>query len=54
MTETNGWLGARWSGAISTYACYGSARTGATWLPTRETALNWQRMAGGSVVVSAC
>src|SRR5215207_780030 len=54
MTETNGWLGARSSGAISSYACYGSTRSSASWLPTRETALDWQRMAGGSVVVSAC
>jgi hypothetical protein len=54
MTETNGWLGARSSGAISTYACYGSTRSSASWLPTRETALDWQRMAGGTVVVSAC
>ena len=54
VTEANGWLGSRSSGAISTYACYGSTRSSASWLPTRETALNWQRMAGGTVVVSAC
>ena len=54
MTETNGWLGVRSSGAISTYACFGSARSSASWLPTRETALDWQRMAGGTAVVSAC
>ena len=54
MTETSGWLGARSSGAISTYVCYGSTRSSASWLPTRETALDWQRMAGGTVVTSAC
>src|SRR5687768_477159 len=54
MTETAGWLGNRSTGAISTYACYGSTRSSASWLPSRETALSWQRMAGGSVVVSAC
>lgn len=54
VTETNGWLGDRSSGAISTYACYGSTRSSASWLPTRETALKWQRMAGGTVVVGAC
>ncbi len=54
VTEADGWLGSRSSGAISTYACYGPARSSASWLPTRETALNWQRMAGGTVVVSAC
>jgi pimeloyl-ACP methyl ester carboxylesterase len=54
MTETASWLGNRSTGAISTYACYGSTRSSASWLPSRETALSWQRMAGGSVVVSAC
>jgi pimeloyl-ACP methyl ester carboxylesterase len=54
MTETTGWLGDRSTGAISTYGCYGSTRSSASWLPSRETALNWQRMAGGTVMVSAC
>ncbi|HST59340.1 MAG TPA: carboxypeptidase-like regulatory domain-containing protein, partial [Longimicrobium sp.] len=54
MTETAGWLGNRSTGAISTYACYSSTRSSASWLPSRTTALNWQRMAGGNVVVSSC
>ncbi|HEX6909247.1 MAG TPA: carboxypeptidase-like regulatory domain-containing protein [Longimicrobium sp.] len=54
VTETSGWLGDRSSGAISPYACYGATRSSASWLPTRETALHWQRMAGGTAVVSAC
>lgn len=54
VTEANGWLGSRSNGAIATYACYGSARSSASWLPTWETALGWQRMAGGTVVTSAC
>ncbi len=54
MTETGGWLGDRSTGAISTYACYKSTPSRASWLPSRETALSWQRMAGGTVVVSAC
>ena len=54
MAETAGWLGNRSTGAISTYACYGSTRSSASWLPSQETALDWQRMAGGSVVVSGC
>jgi|GEM_PF-2301475 len=54
MTETAGWLGNRSTGAISTYACYGATRSSASWLPSQETALGWQRMAGGTVVVSAC
>jgi pimeloyl-ACP methyl ester carboxylesterase len=54
MTETVGWLGNGSTGAVSTYACYGSPRSTASWLPSRESALGWQRMAGGTVVVSAC
>ena len=54
MTETGGWLGDRSAGAISTYACYRGTRSRASWLPSRETALGWQRMAGGTVVVSTC
>ena len=54
LTETTGWLGNRATGAISTYACYGATRSSASWLPSEETAINWQRMAYGTVVVSAC
>jgi len=54
VAETSGWLGSRSTGAISTHACYGGSRAGASWLPDRETALRWQRMAGGSAVVSSC
>jgi pimeloyl-ACP methyl ester carboxylesterase len=54
MAETTGWLGNRSTGAISTYACYSSTHSSASWLPSQETAVNWQRMAGGSAVVSSC
>jgi pimeloyl-ACP methyl ester carboxylesterase len=54
MTETAGWLGNRSTGAISTYACYSSTRSSASWLPSQKTAVHWQRMAGGTGVVSAC
>ena len=54
MTETLGWLGNRSTGAVSPYACYGASRSSASWLPSRETALGWQRMSGGTVVTSAC
>jgi pimeloyl-ACP methyl ester carboxylesterase len=54
VTEESGWLGARSNGAIATYDCYTSTRSSASWLPTLQTALNWQRMAGGTGFVSAC
>jgi pimeloyl-ACP methyl ester carboxylesterase len=54
ITVTEGWLGDRSSGAISTYPCFGSTRSSASWLPSMETAFDWQRMAGGTVVRSTC
>jgi hypothetical protein len=54
LTVADGWLGDRSSGAISTYGCFSSPGSIASWLPSRETALDWQRMAKGTVVVGAC
>jgi hypothetical protein len=54
ISVTDGWLGDRSSGAISTYACFGATRPTASWLPSGKTALDWQRMARGTVVVAAC
>ena len=54
MSVTEGWLGDRSNGAIASYACYGSDRSTASWLPSRETALDWQRMAKGTAVVEGC
>lgn len=53
ITVSDGWLGDRSNGAIAPYACFSSARASASWLPSQETALDWQRMAGGTVV-GAC
>jgi pimeloyl-ACP methyl ester carboxylesterase len=54
ITVTEGWLGDRSNGAIATYACFSSTRSKASWSPSRETALDWQRMANGTVVVEGC
>lgn len=54
VTEAAGWLGNRSTGAVAPYACYAATRSSASWLPSREVALGWQRMAGGSGIVSAC
>ena len=54
MTEPAGWLGNRSTGTIATYACYSSTRSSASWLPSQETAFNWQRMAAGTGIVSVC
>ena len=54
IAVTDGWLGDRGNGAIAAYGCLSSTPSVASWLPSRETALAWQRMAGGSVVVGGC
>lgn len=54
VTVTDGWLGDRSNGAIATYACFSSTRSNASWLPSEGTALDWQRMAKGTVVVGGC
>ena len=54
MTIADGWLGNRSNGAIASYACFTSTRSSASWLPTKETALDWQRMAGGTAVAGGC
>lgn len=46
----DGWLGDRSTGAIAPAACPGAGGGIASWLPSRETALDWQRMAKGTVV----
>lgn len=54
ITVTDGWLGDRSNGTISPYACFTSTRSSASWLPSQATALDWQRMAGGTVVTGGC
>jgi pimeloyl-ACP methyl ester carboxylesterase len=51
---TNGWLGDRRTGTVSPYSCYSSTPTSASWLPSEATALDWQRMIGGTVIVWPC
>lgn len=54
MTETAGWLGNRSTGAIAPHACYPAAPLSASWLPSQGTALDWQRMAKGTEVITSC
>ena len=54
MTVTDGWLGDRSTGAIAPYGCYSADRSKASWLPSKETALDWQRMAKGTVALEGC
>ena len=54
LAVTDGWLGDRSNGDIASYGCFTSNRATASWLPSQETALDWQRMAKGTAVVGAC
>ena len=47
---TDGWLGDRSNGAIASYSCFSANRSSASWLPSEETARDWQRMAKGTAV----
>ena len=50
IAVTDGWLGDRSNGAISPYGCFSANHSTASWLPSEETARDWQRMAKGTVV----
>jgi hypothetical protein len=50
VTISEGWLGNRSNGAIASYACFSATPSSASWLPSEETARDWQRMAQGTVV----
>ena len=54
VTIADGWLGDRSNGAISPYACFSANRSTASWLPSEETARDWQRMAKGTAVLGEC
>ena len=54
MPQSAGWLANQSSRVISTYACYSGAHSGASWLPSLQTALKWQGMAGGTGVTASC
>ena len=56
INETAGWLGDPASRAIATFPCFTSNKTTASWLPSDQTARDWQRlMSGGAVTtVIAC
>ena len=50
----DGWLGDRRTGAISPYSCFASTPVSGSWLLSEETARDWQRMSGGTIVVPGC
>jgi hypothetical protein len=49
-----GWLGNRSTGAIAGFACYSDNKLLASWLPSEQTARDWQAMVGGAGLVTSC
>jgi hypothetical protein len=56
ITAASGWLGNRTSRAIAEHACYADDKLTASWLPSEQTARNWQAMVSSRTVttVTAC
>ena len=54
IDQTSGWLADPSSFAIGTADCYGRETLEASWLPSRETARDWQRFASNGSVTEAC
>jgi hypothetical protein len=54
IAEASGWLANRTTKQIASYACYPGDKSTASWLPSEQTARDWQTMVGGSPNVIAC
>lgn len=56
IDEVSGWLGNRTSFTIAGYACYTSTKQQASWLPSEQSARDWQNMAsaGSVTAVASC
>jgi len=52
--ESSGWLGDRTSFSIAGYSCFTGDKTAASWLPSEQTAREWQSMMGFVTTVVPC
>lgn len=52
--ESSGWLGDRDSFSVAGYPCFTGDKSRASWLPSEQTAREWQAMMGTATTVSAC
>jgi hypothetical protein len=52
IDPASGWLGDRGTGSIAGYACFTGNRLTAVWLPSEQTARDWQLVTEGSAVTS--
>jgi hypothetical protein len=54
MGESSGWLGDRDSFSVAGYPCFIGDKSRASWLPSEQTAREWQAMIGTATTVFAC
>ena len=52
MGEGGGWLGDRGSFSVAGYPCFTGDKSRASWLPSEQTAREWQGMMGGTTVLA--
>ena len=52
--ESSGWLGDRTALSIAAYARFTGNKAAATWLPSEQTARDWQAMIGSITTVVSC
>ena len=54
IDESSGWLGDRSTTAIAVHGCYAANKLLASWLPSEQTARDWQTLVGGNGAVISC
>jgi pimeloyl-ACP methyl ester carboxylesterase len=55
VSQASGWLGDRISGSVAGYACFTGDQVKASWLPSEQTARDWQLVASGlAPTVTVC
>jgi hypothetical protein len=54
INESSGWLANRTTGTIAAFDCYNDDPLLASWLPTEQTARDWQSMVWGNGGVTTC
>ena len=54
ISPASGWLGERVSGSVAGYPCFTGDQAKASWLPSEQTARDWQLVIGAAPPLTAC
>jgi hypothetical protein len=54
IDQASGWLANRSTTAVAGYSCFSGDKLVASWLPTEQTARDWQQIVGRSGTVNSC